>query len=186
MLSCPRVATPRRFASAIVFLTTFGLLAAWPALAQDTSAGPRNQVRALDHLVVNVTDMERAISFYKKLGFTLNNEEGWRRGQGQVSIQIGQNQKINLHKEASLGPQLKPRTTGPGDEFRRALVPVAGGADFALLWDGTVEEAEQYLRSRGVDRITAPRHVTGAQGPATSVYFRDPDGNLWEFITYGR
>lgn len=186
VLSCPRVATRSRSASAIVFLATFGLLAAWPAHAQDTCGGPHNKIRALDHLVINVTDMERAISFYKRLGFALNNEEGWRRGKGQVSIQIGQNQKINLHKEASLGPQLKPRTTGPGDEFRRALVPVAGGADFALVWDGTAEEARRFLQSRGVDAVTRPRKVTGAQGPATSVYFRDPDGNLWEFITYGR
>jgi catechol 2,3-dioxygenase-like lactoylglutathione lyase family enzyme len=25
----------------------------------------------------------------------------------------------------------------------------------------------------------------GAKGPGTSVYFRDPDGSLMEFMTYG-
>jgi len=143
-----------------------------------------NRVRALDHLVINVTDMERALSFYKRLGFALINEEGWRHGQGQVSIQIGENQKINIHKEESLGPQLKPQPTGAADQFRLALVPVAGGADFCVVWDGTIEEAQQHLRSSGVQAVSAPRRVTGARGPATSVYFRDPDGNLWEFMVH--
>ena len=42
----------------------------------------------------------------------------------------------------------------------------------------------QHLRDSGVDHISMPRNVTGARGPATSVYFRDPDGNLWEFVVY--
>jgi len=177
-----RSAIQRSLACLLLILAA---LAAWPARAQDTSAG-RNKVQAMDHLVINVTDMERALSFYKRLGFALNNEEGWRRGQGQVSIQIGENQKINIHKEEGLGPQLKVQAVGAADQFRLALVPVAGGADFCVVWDGTVEEAQQFLRSSGVDSISAPRRVTGARGPATSVYFRDPDGNLWEFIVYTR
>ena len=173
----------------LLLIIISAVLAAGPVIAQNTnapSAASRNKVRAMDHLVINVTDMERAISFYKRVGFTLNNEEGWRRGQGQVSIQIGATQKINIHKEQSLGPQLKPQAVGAADQFRLALVPVAGGADFCVVWDGTIEEAQQHLRTSGVDAISAPRQVTGARGPATSVYFRDPDGNLWEFIVYAR
>ena len=165
------------------------MLTAVPSITQNVGNGgaaTRNKVRSLDHLVINVTDIERAISFYKRLGFELINEEGWRRGQGQVSIRIGENQKINIHKEESLGPQLKSQAVGAADVFRLALVPVAGGADFCVVWDGTIEEAQQHLRASGVDAISAPRQVTGARGPATSVYFRDPDGNLWEFIVYSR
>ena len=164
------------------------LYALWPsaAIAQDTTAASRNKVRAIDHLVINVTDMERALSFYKRVGLELINEEGWRRGQGQVSIRIGESQKINIHKEESLGPQLKAQATGAADRFGLALVPVAGGADFCVVWDGTIEEAQQHLRTSGVDAVSPPRRVTGARGPATSVYFRDPDGNLWEFVVYAR
>ena len=172
-----------------VLLLILVILSSVPAFAQnagDRGAASRNKVRALDHLVINVTDIERAISFYKRLGFDLINEEGWRRGQGQVSIRIGENQKINIHKEESLGPRLKPQAVGAADAYQRALVPVAGGADFCVVWDGTIEEAQQHLRASGVDAISVPRQVTGARGPATSVYFRDPDGNLWEFIVYGR
>lgn len=147
-------------------------------------ANAENKVKSIDHIVINVADMERAIAFYKRIGFALNNEDGWRKGQGQVSIKIGENQKINIHKEETLGPQLKQQAVGAGDMFRLALVPVVGSADFCVVWGGTVAEAQQHLRNAGVESISAPRRVSAAQGPGTSVYFRDPDGNLWEFVVY--
>jgi catechol 2,3-dioxygenase-like lactoylglutathione lyase family enzyme len=150
------------------------------------SLGAQNKVKSIDHIVINVADMERAISFYKRIGFTLLNEDGWRKGQGQVAIKISDSQKINIHKEQPLGPELKKQATGSDDRFSLALVPVVGGADFCVVWDGTVEEAQQLLRKSGVESISAPRKVSGGQGPGTSVYFRDPDGNLWEFVTYSK
>jgi catechol 2,3-dioxygenase-like lactoylglutathione lyase family enzyme len=112
------------------------------AIAQTKNTASSNKVKSFDHLVINVSDMERALAFYKRLGFTLINEDGWRKGQGQVSIKIGENQKINIHKQDVVGPQN--------------------------------------------NHISAPRNVAGARGPATSVYFRDPDGNLWEFVVYAQ
>lgn len=149
-----------------------------------SSLSAENKVKSIDHIVINVADMERALAFYKRIGFTLINEDGWRKGQGQVSIKIGETQKINIHKEETLGPQLKQQAVGPADMFRLAVTPVVGSADFCLVWDGTIEEAQQHLRSSGVESISMPRRVTGGNGPGTSVYFRDPDGNLWEFIVY--
>jgi catechol 2,3-dioxygenase-like lactoylglutathione lyase family enzyme len=153
-------------------------------MAQTRNTASTNRVKSFDHLVINVSDMERALAFYKRVGFTLINEDGWRRGQGQVSIRIGENQKINIHRQDVVGPQNKPEDIGPNDKFSLAYIPLAGGADFCLVWAGTIQEAQQHLRDSGVDHISAPRNVTGARGPATSVYFRDPDGNLWEFIVY--
>ena len=150
------------------------------------SLSAQNKVKSIDHIVINVSDMERAIAFYKRIGFALINEDGWRKGQGQVAIKISDTQKINIHKEQELGPQLKPQATGREDRFSLALVPVVGGADFCVVWDGTVEEAQQHLRKSSVESVSAPRRVSGGQGPGTSVYFRDPDGNLWEFVTYGK
>ena len=83
-----------------------------------------------------------------------------------------------------MGPQNKPQDIGPNDKFNLAYIPLAGDADFCLVWGGTIQEAQQHLQDSGVDHISAPRKVTGARGPATSVYFRDPDGNLWEFVVY--
>ena len=163
------------------------LLAVWfspSAMAQTRNTTSTNKVKSFDHLVINVSDMERALAFYKRLAFTLINEDGWRKGQGQVSIKIGENQKINIHKQDVLGPQNKAQDIGPNDKFNLAYIPLAGDADFCLVWGGTILEAQQHLLDSGVDHVSAPRNVTGARGPATSVYFRDPDGNLWEFVVY--
>ncbi len=165
-------------------IVALALLLLPSAMAQTRNTSSTNKVKSFDHLVINVSDIERALTFYKRLGFTLINEDGWRKGQGQVSIKIGDNQKINIHKQDVVGPQNKPQDIGPNDKFNLAYIPLAGDADFALVWGGTIEEAQQHLRASGVDHISAPRNVAGARGPATSVYFRDPDGNLWEFVVY--
>ena len=41
-----------------------------------------------------------------------------------------------------------------------------------------------HLRVQGVPVEEGPVARTGATGPITSVYFRDPDGNLIEVSTY--
>src|SRR6266446_6836184 len=145
----------RRTAASIV------VLALWfspSAMAQSKNTASTNKVKSFDHLVINVSDMERAVAFYKRLGFALINEDAWRKGQGQVSIKIGENQKINIHKQDVVGPQNKPQDIGPNDRFNLAYIPLAGDADFCLVWGGTIQEAQLYLR--------------------------DPDGNLWEFVVY--
>src|SRR2546423_3457542 len=105
---------------AIVFAST-----PTPASAQTAAT---NKVVSIDHIVINVSDMERALAFYKRIGFALLNEDGWRKRQGQVAIKISDTQKINIHKEEMLGPQLKQQTTGMGDRYSLPLVPVGGGA----------------------------------------------------------
>ncbi|MGH7902851.1 MAG: VOC family protein [Candidatus Dormibacteraceae bacterium] len=61
---------------------------------------------------------------------------------------------------------------------------VAGSADMCFVWPGPVEEAQSYLETRGVEIIAGPMSRPGAGGPGMSVYFRDPEGNLLEFISY--
>ena len=48
----------------------------------------------------------------------------------------------------------------------------------------TIEEAMAHLAACGVSVEHGPVERHGAAGPGTSVYFRDPDGSLMEFITY--
>ena len=51
------------------------VLALWSlpsATAQTKNTASTNKVKSFDHLVINVSDMERALAFYKRLGFTLN------------------------------------------------------------------------------------------------------------------
>jgi catechol 2,3-dioxygenase-like lactoylglutathione lyase family enzyme len=54
-----------------------------------------------------------------------------------------------------------------------------------FVWPGTVESAIVHLTNRGVQVTEGPVPRSGAQGPGTSVYYRDPDGRLVELISYG-
>ena len=47
-----------------------------------------------------------------------------------------------------------------------------------------IEDAVTHLERVGVDVELGPVGRFGAQGAGTSVYFRDPDGSLLEFISY--
>jgi catechol 2,3-dioxygenase-like lactoylglutathione lyase family enzyme len=125
-------------------------------------------VRALDHVVIHVSDWERSNRFYREvLGAGIE-----ERGAGYAH-RIG-DQLLNCH--------------GPGvaaDPVAR--VPVApGNSDLCFVWDGTAEGAVDHLRDVGVPVEQGPVARTGAHGHGTSVYFRDPDGSLLELIAYPR
>ena len=47
-----------------------------------------------------------------------------------------------------------------------------------------MEEARRHLEVEGVAIELGPVKRYGAQGEGTSIYFRDPDGSLMEFISY--
>jgi catechol 2,3-dioxygenase-like lactoylglutathione lyase family enzyme len=50
--------------------------------------------------------------------------------------------------------------------------------------DHVVIGALDHLRSNGVEPELGPIERHGAAGVGVSVYFRDPDGSLLEFISY--
>jgi catechol 2,3-dioxygenase-like lactoylglutathione lyase family enzyme len=66
-----------------------------------------------------------------------------------------------------------------------ARVPVGpGNSDICFEWSGPIEEALAHLSRHGVAVEAGPLVRGGARGRGTSVYFRDPDGSLLEFISY--
>jgi catechol 2,3-dioxygenase-like lactoylglutathione lyase family enzyme len=66
-----------------------------------------------------------------------------------------------------------------------ARVPVApGNSDLCFAWDGPIDAAVAHLREWGVEIEEGPVTRHGARGAGQSVYFRDPDGSLMEFISY--
>jgi catechol 2,3-dioxygenase-like lactoylglutathione lyase family enzyme len=123
---------------------------------------------SFDHCVIHVTDWERSNAFYRDvLGAELID-----RGHGSWSYRFGAVQ-LNVH-----GPGVFPDPV--------ARVPVMpGNSDLCFVWKGTPEQAVAQLERHGVAVEQGPVPRNGAQGVGTSVYFRDPDGSLLEFISYG-
>jgi catechol 2,3-dioxygenase-like lactoylglutathione lyase family enzyme len=121
---------------------------------------------ALDHCVVHVSDWSRSNAFYHEvLGAELVPVgDGWAYRFGR--------QQLNLH-----GPGVEPHPV--------AQIPVApGGSDLCFVWDGDIEDAVAHLERCDVRVELGPVERNGARGPGSSVYFRDPDGSLLEFISY--
>jgi catechol 2,3-dioxygenase-like lactoylglutathione lyase family enzyme len=77
---------------------------------------------------------------------------------------------------------------GPGVEAHPvARLPVQpGNSDVCFAWPGPIEDAVAHLRRHNVAVELGPIARHGARDAGTSVYFRDPDGSLLEFISYAR
>src|SRR5262245_61630440 len=122
----------------------------------------------IDHCVIAVGDWERSIAFYRDvLGAEVVDNPG-----GRVAFRFGE-QQLNVH-----GPGVDAGTL----VARPAVVP--GGSDLCFAWPGTPEEAITHLAEHGVEVEAGPVTRHGGRGEGTSVYFRDPDGSLLEFIVY--
>ena len=60
------------------------------------------------------------------------------------------------------------------------------GGDICFVWDGNDAALRERLAASGAEIEEGPvERVGGRRQTATSVYVRDPDGNLLEFMIYG-
>ncbi len=124
------------------------------------------RIDRLDHIVLTVASIDRTIDFYRRvLGMQPVTFAGGRR-----ALAFGR-QKINLHEA---GREFSPRA----DHAR------PGTADICLIAAVPLAEAISHLAAQGVAIELGPVPKTGATGPITSVYIRDPDRNLIEISTY--
>ncbi|MCM2476948.1 VOC family virulence protein [Rhizobium sp. CG5] len=122
---------------------------------------------SLDHCVIHVSDWEQARDFYTRV----IGAEAIARPDGGYVFRFGQ-QQLNVH--------------GPGvPAHPLARVPVMpGNSDLCLRWHGPIDTAKAHLEHEGVAVELGPVRRFGALGEGISLYFRDPDGSLMEFISY--
>ncbi|XP_053735630.1 glyoxalase domain-containing protein 5 isoform X3 [Synchiropus splendidus] len=126
------------------------------------------QVSHLDHLVLTVKSVPDTIKFYTTaLGMQEITFKGDRKALG-----FGVH-KFNLHQ---LGREFEPK----------AKHPTSGSMDLCLITKTPLAEVAAHLQVHvcGVEIEEGPVQRSGSVGPITSLYFRDPDGNLIEVSNY--
>jgi catechol 2,3-dioxygenase-like lactoylglutathione lyase family enzyme len=123
-------------------------------------------VTGLDHFVLTVSSIEETCDFYgKALGMEVVTFAG-----GRKALLCG-HQKINLHE---VGREFEPK----------ADRPTPGSSDFCLITKEDLGTLAARLASLGIAIEEGPVARTGARGSITSLYLRDPDGNLVEVARY--
>jgi catechol 2,3-dioxygenase-like lactoylglutathione lyase family enzyme len=127
-------------------------------------------VRHLDHVVLVVADVERSLAWYcDELGLRPERVEEWRRGAAPFpSVRVDDATIIDLL--ARPGQPADPGGTGNMDHLCFVVEP---------------DDLARVVASGRFEVVDGPAPRFGARGIGTSVYVRDPDGNLVELRHYG-
>jgi catechol 2,3-dioxygenase-like lactoylglutathione lyase family enzyme len=125
-------------------------------------------VVGFDHVSLPMQQTDAMVGFYTALGFDVAERPAI------VSVHVG-NQMINLHR---------PETWKKGFSLRApGAVPPCG--DLCFEWQGSSESLHARLAGAGAEIVEGPvAREGGRRAAASSVYVRDPDGNLLEFMIY--
>jgi catechol 2,3-dioxygenase-like lactoylglutathione lyase family enzyme len=126
-------------------------------------------VAGIDHVSLPMQATDAMLAFYRSLGFDVEEQKA------VVSVRAG-GQMINFHR-----PEVWPRD---GFTLRApAAVPPCG--DLCFVWNGGPDALQALLDDAGAEIEEGPvERIGGRRSTATSVYVRDPDGNLLEFMIY--
>jgi catechol 2,3-dioxygenase-like lactoylglutathione lyase family enzyme len=138
--------------------------------AKPTAAQQMGRVRGFDHVALPMENTDAMVAFYKALGFDI------AESPNGVSVYVGENM-INFHR---------PTRWRDKTFTNRAPAAVPPCGDLCFVWEGTAESLKAMLdrAAAKIDLGPVPRGG-GRRKTGSSVYVRDPDGNLLEFMIYG-
>jgi catechol 2,3-dioxygenase-like lactoylglutathione lyase family enzyme len=145
------------------------VVAAGAARGSTALAQPPDRIRGFDHVALPMQNTEAMLAFYRGLGLQVDEN-------AQVcSVYVG-DQMINFHR-----PVLWQR-----DSFTlRAPAAKPPCGDLCFVWNGTSASLNVMLGRAGAKIIEGPvARRGGRKAASSSVYVRDPDGNLLEFMIY--
>jgi catechol 2,3-dioxygenase-like lactoylglutathione lyase family enzyme len=146
-------------------VATAGVLAGGSGVAAQPPVG----IRGFDHVALPMEHTEEMLAFYRRLGLQVI-ENG-----NACSVYVG-TQMINFHRPAHW--QDKAFTL-------RAPAAKPPCGDLCFVWDGTPESLKGMLDRAGAKFVEGPvERQGGRKKTGSSVYVRDPDGNLLEFMIY--
>lgn len=131
-------------------------------------AGPGGTVLGFDHIALPMQRSDAMVAFYRSLGLAVTENPYL------VRVYLG-DQMINFHK-----PEI-----WQGDFPLRAPAALPPCGDVCLVWQGSADALAMFLKRVAADIVEGPvEREGGRRMTASSVYVRDPDGNLIEFMTY--
>jgi catechol 2,3-dioxygenase-like lactoylglutathione lyase family enzyme len=137
--------------------------------ASGALAQPAGSVRGFDHVALPMQNTDAMLAFYRGLGFQISETAN------ACSVYIG-DQMINFHR---------PALWQSGTFTLRAPAAKPPCGDLCFVWDGTAAALKTWLDRAGAKVIEGPvARQGGRKKGASSVYTRDPDGNLLEFMIY--
>ena len=169
--SNPRRAFIKRVLTAGAAVSASATFAGRAAAGTRQGARQESGIGALDHVAIPIQNVDEMVSFYRALGFVV------REGGRIISIHFA-DQKINFHR---------PSLWQSGTFTLRAAEAQPPCGDFCWVWEGTEASLTEMLDRADAEIVAEGERTGGGDGGnavGQSVYTRDPDGNLLEFIRY--
>ncbi len=132
-------------------------------------------IATMDHIVLNVVDVERMISYYSEvLMLAPERVDAYRRGEVFFpSMRLNPDTIIDLFPKEMWGG---PDPSGTRADNLNHFCITLSGDDWRALRDR--------LAAHGVETEVGPVPRWGARGVGTSIYFRDPESNFIEARYY--
>jgi catechol 2,3-dioxygenase-like lactoylglutathione lyase family enzyme len=129
----------------------------------------RFTIDRIDHIVINCKSVEISAAWYQRVLGMEREEFGASQ---RTALKYG-GQKINLRPiDADVG------------SWPTGVCADPGAADVCFITAAPPDEVIGHLHDNGVQILQGPVERAGALGSMTSVYCRDPDGNLIEISSY--
>lgn len=129
----------------------------------------QGSVRGFDHVALPMRNTDAMLAFYRGLGWEVIENTN------ACSVYVG-DQMINFHR---------PAHWQDASFTLRAPAAQPPCGDLCFVWDGTPESLKAMLDRAGAKVIEGPApRQGGRRKTGSSVYVRDPDGNLLEFMIY--
>ena len=139
------------------------------ASASRAQAQQAGRVRGFDHVALPMQNTEAMVTFCRALGFQTSETAN------AVSVHIG-DQMINFHR---------PAHWQDATFTLRAPAAKPPCGDLCFVWDGTAASLKAMLEHAGAKVEEGPvDRAGGRRKTGSSVYVRDPDRNLLEFMIY--
>ena len=132
------------------------------------------KIKNLDHIVLNVADIDAVLNFYINiLGLKPDRVEEYKTGKVKFpSVRINDSTLIDLFPLSMHGISSTNRTNGDLNHF------------CLVIEKKDIQNFLKHLKSHHVFIESESSNNYGAQGTASSVYFRDPENRLIEVRYY--